>query len=159
MRGSRIGAWLSLVRQGLAVEVGFGTHSLETLVAIAESVEQGVYRPGSLASSDRGIVVTLANPPLRVGAFGGVRAWVDGSAVAPERLRVRAGAGGVWKAASTLSEADPLVLAPGRPTELALDGIDRAPRRRVRVRLEFDSVAIPPLVWLEFDDELPEPSA
>jgi hypothetical protein len=41
----------------------------------------------------------------------------------------------------------------GRRTLFTLGGVDRTARKR-HVRLELISVAIPPLVWYEFVDEL-----
>ncbi len=156
MRELRLGAILSLVRQGLALEIGFGTRSVEALTWIAEAVEESVYVAGSLVQTAEGVQLTLANPPLRLGAFRRLRATIDGHPVPPERLRFRTASAAAWRAAASLSEADPLVLLPGRPTVIAADGVPGPTGRTVRVRLELESVAIPPLVWIELSDEVRE---
>ena len=157
MHEHRISSLLSLVRQGIALEVGFGTRSLEALVDLAETVEQSVYAAGSLVRTETGLAFLLANPPLRVGAFRALRASVNAQVVAPDRLRFRPGAGTAWRTAATLGPERPLLLEPGRATELDLGGVEVPPSGRARVRLELESVAIPPLVWVEFDDEVGSP--
>ncbi len=149
MSDRRLGPWLSLVRQGVELELEFGTHSLEALVWIAETVEQSVYEPGSLLRTPRGIVFALANPPLRCGAFRGVRVAVDRVPVEPDRLRVRT-EGTPWRPASSISRGAPLALAPGIRTEFEVTADLPSTDRPLEVRLELDNVAIPPLVWFEF---------
>jgi hypothetical protein len=152
VRQLRFTSLLSLVRQGIALEVGYGTHSLEALVSVAETIEEGVYARGSLRRTPTGLSFRLANPPLRVGAFGRLGVSVNGRAVDPAHVRCRFGEGGPWRDAGTVRVSEPLELAPGRPTELDLD-VD-VPNERVTVRIELESVAIPPLVWVEFSDNL-----
>jgi len=143
---------LSLLRQGLALEADFGTRSLEALLWIAEAVEEGVYVPGSLSPSGGALLFELANPPLRAGAFRALRATVDGQRIAPDRLRFRSGPASPWRTAERIPAEGPLELLPGRPTEFAVDAATVAVGRRATIRLELESVAIPPLVWLEFSD-------
>ena len=154
MRPHHWGPLLSLVRQGIALEVGYGGRSIEALLWIAETVEEAVYAPGSLALREGTLTFSLANPPLRVGAFRSVRLTVEGRPVAPERLRFRVGEGQPWRTAADLSATAPLQLAPGRPIEFAAAGVGPLSVARPTVRLELESVAIPPLVWLEFADEV-----
>jgi hypothetical protein len=156
MRELRLGAIVSLLRQGLELEIGFGTRSVEALVWIAEAVEESVYAAGSLVRTATGLQFRLSNPPLRLGAFRELRLIVDGRPVAPERLRFRRSAGGAWRTAASLSEAEPLVLLPGEPTEIAADGVEPRIGGRAELRLELSSVAIPPRVWVEFSDEVRE---
>lgn len=147
-----MGSLLSLLRQAFSLETEFGTRSIEALLWIAETVEESVYEAGSLACSSEGIVFNLVNPPLRVGAFGAVRLQVDGAPVDPSRLRLRSGPGTPWTTADRITPDSPWLLVPGGRTEFAADG--PAPRigRAVRLRLEWESLAIPPLVWFEFSD-------
>ena len=152
MRENRISSLASLVRQGIALEVGYGTHSLEALLWVAETVEEGVYARGSLRAIPGGIAFRLQNPPLRVGAFRELRVAVDGRSVETSAVRVRTADGSPWRPASAISRAEPLELAPGRPTELEVDGVPARGRRSVRI--ELTNVAIPPLVWLEFEDDV-----
>ena len=154
MRASRLGSIVDLLREGLALEVGFGTHSVEALLWVAETVEEAVYAPGSLTLSESVLTFRLTNPPLRVGAFSGLRVSVDGRPADPARLRFRSGAGTPWRRASSLSRETPLELVPGRPVEFAIEDAVPIVPRRASVRLELDSVAIPPLVWVEFSDEV-----
>lgn len=153
MRASRFGTLLALLRQGLAVELEFGTHSLEALLGVAETVERSVLDPDSLVRTAEGLEFTLANPPLRLGAFHAARVLLDGAAVPSDRLRLRVGEPGPWRTATSLSEVAPLVLLPGVPTRFAVDGARPAAGRRLAVRLELESVAIPPKVWVEFEAE------
>ena len=152
MGGHRLGALVSLVRQGIALEVDFGTRSLEAFVWVAEAIEEGVVAPGSLTVSNGTLAFELTNPPLRVGAFRSVRALVDGRAVPALRLRFRPGPGHPWRSASSISREVPHEMVPGRSTEFAIDEAGVTAGARTTVRLELESVAIPPLVWLEFSE-------
>ena len=154
MRPHRWGPLLSLVRQGIALEVGYGGRSIEALLWVAETVEEAVYAPGSLALRQGTLTFVLSNPPLRVGAFHAVRLSVEGHPVPPDRLRFREGEGRPWQRASEVTRAFPLRLAPGRSVEFAADGVGPLSVARPTVRLELESVAIPPLVWVEFADEV-----
>jgi hypothetical protein len=150
----RLGSLVSLVRQGIALEVGFGTRSLEAFLWVAEAIEEGVVAADSLTVSNGTLAFELTNPPLRVGAFRSVRATVDGRAVPPERLRFRPGAGHAWRSAPSVSLEGPLEMVPGRSTEFAIDGAGVPAGTRTTVRLELESVAIPPLVWVEFSEDV-----
>ncbi len=152
MSDRRIGPILSLLRQGATVGIDFGAHSLETLVRVAETVEAGVYRAGSLARTADGVGFVLDNPPLRVGAFSSVAVALDGRSVAPESARLRAGALRPWRGFHEVSADSPLELRPGVPTEFAVATEVVPSERRLTVRLELTSLAIPPLVWIEFTD-------
>ncbi len=150
----RLGEIVELVRQGIAIEVGFGTHSLEALLWVAESVEGSVYVPESLHATPTGVGFSLANPPLRVGAFGSVAATVDGEAIPPDGVRIRARDGQPWRRGSELSPEAPFVLGPGDPTQVQLDLPSARVGPRAVIRLELRSVAIPPLVWVEVADQV-----
>ena len=156
MRTKPVGSLLSLVRQGLALEVSFGTHSIEALLWVAETVEEAVYRPRSMVRGPRGIEFELCNPPLRLGAFRAVRVSLDGRPVPAQALRIRIGPSILWREATSVSDAVPIDLVPGEPIRFAVDTTAPPVGRRLTVRVELDSVAIPPLVWLEFADELRE---
>ncbi len=151
--GSRhVGDVLSLVRQGLRLGVEFGTHSLEALLWVAETVEEGVYEPQSLRRTPDGLGFALDNPPLRVGAFSAIGVWVGGTAVPLERVLLRPGPGSPWRPASELSAAAPLDLTAGDRTEFRLVGEFGPDGEETTVRLELHQPAIPPRVWFEFTD-------
>ncbi len=154
MRSHRWSALLSLVRQAIALEVDYGGRSIEALLWVAETIEEAVYVPGSLAVRDGTLTFALANPPLRVGAFVAVRLRVDGRPVAPERLRFRAEEGRPWRTAAEVGAETPLELAPGRPVLFSAEGIGTITTHRPALRLELESLAIPPLVWVEFEDDV-----
>lgn len=149
MSDRRIGPILSLLRQGLELDVEYGTRSLESLVRIAEVVEESVYAAGSLQAVPSGIRFVLNNPPLRLGAFGALRVKLDGVYVAPGAVRFRPVGETTWRSDATVGRPTPLVLLPGRATEFVVDRTP-VPQGPLTVRLELTSVAIPPLVWFEF---------
>jgi hypothetical protein len=151
MSDRRVGAWMSLLRQSLSIGYDFGAHPLEALLWVAETVERSVYEPGSLVRTPQGYAFTLANPPLRSGAFSGARLSIDRQAVEPQAFFVRE-RGRTWRSAGALSRSAPLRLAPGERTEFRVDIPPTAEPKPMAIRLEFDSVAIPPLVWFEFED-------
>jgi hypothetical protein len=152
-----VGAMLSLARQTVALGFEFGTHSLEALLWVAETVENSVYEAGSLVREGDGIAFALLNPPLRTGAFQSVRLSLDGQLVDPSRLRLRPGPGRPWQSAASISRETPFTIRPGQRTEVAGGTGPPVDGRPMDVRLELESVAIPPLVWLEFRDIVREP--
>ena len=153
MSERRVGSILSLLKQGFELDVTFGTRSLESLLRIAEIVEESVYVPGSLSETERGLRFVLANPPLRVGAFRTVRVLVNGQSAPPSAVRFRCGTDGPWRPATSLTRTEPVELLPGRPTEFEVD-LRPVPVGEVRVRLELENVAIPPLVWFEIRERI-----
>ncbi len=159
MREHRLCAALSLIRQGLSLEVEFGTRSLESLLWIAETIEESVYVAGSLERTPDGLRFALANPPLRLGGFRAIRVFVDGAQVPPDQLLVRTGTAASWTPSTAISGTAPLELRPGVRAEFVVAGWSRAPAGHPTIRLELESVAIPPLVWLEFSDDLRAPGA
>lgn len=152
MGDHRLGSILRLVGDALRLEAEFGTHSIEMLAWIASTVEASVYLPSSMVRTPSGFRFSLANPPLRIGAFSALRVGVDGSTVPADQVRLRAGPGTPWRGSGELSPAHPLELEAGTRTEIDVQwpGVDG--HRSVQVRLELQSVAIPPLVWLEIRD-------
>jgi hypothetical protein len=147
-----VGDVLSLVRQGLTLGVEYGTRSIEALLWVAETVEEGVYEPRSLHRTDAGLAFALDNPPLRAGAFTSLVLRVNGRAVPGDRIRWRPGSGSAWRTAASVDEAAPLDFGPGDRTEFEVDVADGAAEGSVTVRLELRMPAIPPLVWFEFTD-------
>jgi hypothetical protein len=145
-----VGEVLSVLRQGLTLGVQFGTHPLEALIWVAETVEEGVYEAGSLRRTERGIAFALDNPPLRVGAFTYLRVVVDGAPVPGDRVRFRRGAGAPWRTPQSLGPDSPWDLAPGDRTEFEVDGMFGEGEEPLTVRLELRTPAVPPLVWFEF---------
>jgi hypothetical protein len=152
--GRRIGPVLSLLRQGLSLEREFGTHSLEAMLWVAETVEASVYEAGSLRLGPDGLSFALASPPLRVGAFATVRLSVNGAPVDPERVRLRTERAPEWRTSSDLDADRPVHLAPGERAEFLLLEPTVVVGSETTVRLDLTSVAIPPLVWVEFRDRV-----
>jgi hypothetical protein len=152
MSGQRVAAILQLAREAVVLGIDFGPQSLEALSWVARTVEASVYVPRSLVRTPSGLRFRLANAPLRVGAFSGVRLVVDGTPIAPERVRVRVPPDGPWIRTSELGAASPLALDSGTPTEFEAEVRPSGKRGPLLLRLEFQSVAIPPLVWLEMHE-------
>lgn len=155
--GSRhVGDVLSLVRQGLTLGVQFGTHSVEALLWVAETVEEGVYEAGSLRRTAEGISFALDNPPLRVGAFTSLRVRVGEAEVTGDRIRIRPGPGTAWRTAASVGPDAPFHLGPGDRSEFDLVGEFGSVRESVTVRIELRTPAVPPLVWFEFAEPIGE---
>ncbi len=151
--GSRhVGDVLSLLRQGLTVGVQYGTASVEALLWVAETVEEGVYEAQSLRRIPGGIAFAIDNPLLRVGAFTSLTLRVGSEVVPGDRVRLRAGPGAPWRTAATIVAGAPLGLAPGDRTEFEALGTFGHGGDPISVRLELRTPAIPPLVWFEFRD-------
>ncbi|MGA9838994.1 MAG: hypothetical protein WBF81_07145 [Thermoplasmata archaeon] len=146
------GNLLSLVRQGLTLSVQFGPHSVEALLWVAETIEEGVYEAGSLRRTAEGIAFALDNPLLRVGAFASLAVRVNGEPVSGARVRFRPGAGTPWRTAESVTSGSSFSLAPGDRTEVEVDGRFGRPGDPVTVRIELRTPAIPPRVWLEFTE-------
>jgi len=140
----------------IRLETEFGAHSLEALIWVAETVDASVYAPGSLVRTASGFRFSLANPPLRIGAFSGLRLGVDGTWVPPDSVRVRLGPQGSWRDSVRLSPSNPLELQAGSWTEFEADCPLPAGPGPVTIRLELSNVAIPPLVWMEIHDTMRE---
>lgn len=153
MSERRLGPILSLLRQGLELDLEFGTRSLESLLRIAEIVEESVYVPGSLRATSDGVAFVLGNPPLRLGAFLSVRLHVNGTELGAEDVRFRAVGDPTWRSAAEVDRDRPLVLRPGEPVEFA-GRIAPPPHGEARIRLDLQSVAIPPRVWFEFRERV-----
>ncbi|HTP54614.1 MAG TPA: hypothetical protein VML94_06635 [Thermoplasmata archaeon] len=152
MRSASIGRMLSVARQGLQLGIEYGPHSVEALLWIAETVEESVYRVGSLRGDGQGIRFTLGNPPLRSGAFSAVRLLWNGVPVDPAAVQLCPGGSASWRTAASLSPGDPIELHTGEPIEVAA-AVGLAPvGASVDLRLELECPAIPPLVWIEFRD-------
>lgn len=140
---------LSLLRQGITIELGYGLRALEALLAIAEAVEDAVYESGSLRRIPGGLAFALDNPPLRVGAFDQVKVLIDDGPAAPEAVRLRKGPGTDWRTAADVTAESPFEWRPGERTEFEVILPAPAEEHRICVRVELRSVAIPPIVWCE----------
>jgi hypothetical protein len=157
MRFGRLRGDLALAREGVEVAVGFGARSLEGLVDVAELLEHSVYEPQSLRRTPEGFGFVLLNPPLRMGAFSSVRLLWDGTPVA-------SGHGAILlpdappRPLESIVRGDPVTLPVGRRTRFTVRAEDVANGRH-HVRLELQSIAVPPLVWFEFSDELRDVAA
>jgi hypothetical protein len=154
VRTGRLRGDLALLTQGVEVAVGFGVRSLEGLVDVAELLEHSVYEPKSLRRTSRGFAFTLLNPPLRMGAFSSIRVLWNDVAVDPNCVALSL-PGGVRRDLRSVGRDTPVTLPVGQRAHLEVTA-DRVDRGRHRLRLELQSVAVPPLVWFEFSDDLIE---
>lgn len=146
---------LGVVRQGLHLLVSFGLRPLEEMTRVAELLEHSVYEHGSLVRAGAGVSFVLLNPPLRMGAFSRASLTWDGAPVAPECSFVLPGGRGPPRALSDLSRERPLTLPVGERSRFTLEPTTVSEGVH-RVRLDLQSVAIPPRVWFEFSDRLAE---
>lgn len=149
----RLGIDLGLLREGLQIGRGFGLHSLEEMARIALYLESAVYDRGSLRPIPDGIAFALHSPPLRMGAFQRVSLTWDGRLLplvdctahpvdlpAPVRL-------------DTIDRPHPLILPVGERIEFAavVPPPEAGPHT---IRVDLESVAIPPVVWFQLTDHL-----
>jgi hypothetical protein len=149
---------LRTVGEAIGLGIDFGAASLEALAWVALTVESSIYLPGSLTATDTGIRFELGNPPLRIGAFSGVRLLLNGLPVPAAQVRLRSGPGHPWRRASEIDVGRPLELDAGDHTVIEADCAPELRQMPLTVRLEFQNVAIPPLVWIEIRDT-PRPGA
>ena len=147
---------LKVVRQGLRIFWEYGFQPLEEMVRVAELLEHSVYEKGSLTLLDGHVEFVLLNPPLRMGAFSSIRASMDGTPVPTDRAGVMIEPARTPRKLSTLSRQDPLTLPVGARSRFWLEAAGVGPGDHT-IRLELQSVAIPPRVWLEFSDHLAIP--
>ncbi|HTW39713.1 MAG TPA: hypothetical protein VMF04_02490 [Thermoplasmata archaeon] len=147
------GGLLSLLRQGLTIGVQFGTQSLEALLWVAQSIEEGIYADGSLRRTPDGIAFELDNPILRVGAFSDLSLRVNGTQVPGDRVRLRSGEGTEWRLGSSIRRDAPWELRPGDRSEFEVQGSFGHDTDPITVRIELRTPAIPPVVWFEFTEK------
>ena len=145
---------LSLARQGLSVGWEFGLRSLEDLGAFGELLQHSVYEAGSLRRLPGGIGFVFRNPPLRMGAFSAIRIFLDRERHPDACAWVHPA--GVPRALAfpEVSVDAPLVVPVGQRTHFFLSGTESLREGTHEIRLELQSVAIPPVVWFSFDDTL-----
>jgi hypothetical protein len=144
---------VALLRAAVSLVREFGLRSAERLGHVAEFLETSVYQPKSLRSVPGGVAFTLLNPPLRVGAFSSVHLAWDGVVVPAGAAFVRPGGHAVERPLSDIVPTRPIELRPGQPIYFRLTGVQPDSGRH-RIRLELQSIAIPPLVWFEFTDSI-----
>lgn len=144
---------VALLRSAVTLVREFGLRSAERLGHVAEFLERSVYAPKSLRAVADGVAFTLLNPPLRVGAFSAVRVAWDGTPVSPGRGFVRVEGHSVERPLSDIRPEEPIELRPGQPTHFRLAPVPAGPGHH-RVRVELQSIAVPPLVWFEFSDTI-----
>ena len=154
MRQGALRGDLSLLRSGLSLGWSFGLASLSELARTALELESGIYRAGSLVRAGDRIEIELDNPPLRIGAFRSVRIAWDGAWVPSERAQVSTESRPELRSLASITVDVPLELGVGEGSRFSL-AIPPGPVAGLhRVRIEWWSRAIPPLVWLEFTDEI-----
>ena len=141
---------LSLLRQGVSVAFEFGAAALEELARIAEIVEHSVYEVRSLSRAANEVRFTLLNPPLRMGAFRAIRIYWNGDVVPAEGAFVQSGTE-AERSLESIDQDHPITLEVGERHRFRFTPVRLADGAQ-RIRLEFQSVAIPPTVWFEFSD-------
>lgn len=153
VRSFHLRADLGLVRQGLRLALDYGVRPLEEMVRVAELIESSVYEHGSMTTDGRNVRFRLLNPPLRMGAFSSIALRWDGAAIPPSDATIASADSQSPRRFESISQAEPATIPIGRRTAIAFE-TDRREIAVHRVRLELKSVAIPPMVWLEFADRL-----
>jgi hypothetical protein len=148
---------LSVLRQGLTVGVEFGFGSLEELARIGWELERGIYPIGTLESAPEGVRFRLWNPPLRIGAFSSIHARWDGAPVDPMRSWVSTDRAPTPRTLDSVTRGAPLELGVGEGSVFVLGPPAGPSPGRHRVRIEWLSSAVPPTVWIEFEDEVRPP--
>ncbi|HEV8049236.1 MAG TPA: hypothetical protein VGP88_01445 [Thermoplasmata archaeon] len=160
MRGFRVGVELGLLRAGVDIGRGFGWHSLEEMARIALYLEGEIYEKGSLRAVPGGIAFTLHNPPLRMGAFRLVRLLWDGRPLPEGDCTVHPQDLPGPVRFDQIRRETPLILPAGRQVAFGAQ-ISPPPTGPHTVRLELQSLAIPPVVWFQVTENLrplpPEP--
>lgn len=141
-----------MLRQGISVGASFGLASLEELARVGLELEEGVYRTGSLVRVPAGVRFRLTNPPLRIGAFHTLRVYWDGVQLDPDLAHVATERCPELRPISAVDGGDPLVLGVGESSTFSLTLPAASTAGRHRIRVEWVSVAVPPVVWLEFVD-------
>lgn len=140
-----------LLREAISLVHEFGLHSADRLAHVAEFLERSVYLTDSLRVVPGGVGFTLLNPPLRVGAFSSVRVAWDGLPIPPDHAFVLGEGHAIERSLLDITLSRPIELHPGERIDFRLAG-PREISGTHRVRLELQSVAVPPLVWFEFSD-------
>jgi hypothetical protein len=153
VRALRTRVDLQLFRQGLTIGRGFGLHSLQEMARVALYLESAIYDRGSLRAVPDGVTFALNSPPLRMGAFQRVSLAWDRNPLAPADCTVRPVDRAVPVRFDAIDRARPLVLPAGRRVEFAAR-MEPPPSGAHTVRLELESVAIPPTVWFEVTDRV-----
>lgn len=155
MHFPRLRVELSLLRQGLSVGWEFGAQSLEELASVGEFLEHCVYEPRSLHRVPGGVAFTLRNPPLRMGAFSSIRVRWDHEPVPPGSVTLLREGEAIGRPLDAIDVHHPVAFSFGRRTSFRL-GIGSPSPGDHHVRLELQSVAVPPLVWFEFTEPVGE---
>lgn len=154
MRAGAIRGDLALLRSGLSLGWAFGAGSLEELARTALELENGIYRAGGLTASGGRVRLTLQNPPLRIGAFRSVAAYWDGVPLLGTSGWVATERAPELRPLASVTDAVPLLLETGEGSRFELAPVPEPTLGPHRVRLEWRSRAVPPLVWMEIADHL-----
>lgn len=121
---------------------------------MAEFLERSIYQEGSLRATREGFSFRLLNPPMRMGAFHWATLSVDQRPLPPEDCSVSEPQGPSLRPFPSLSRQEPLHLRPGEGASFAARLPGLVPGHRHTVQLNLRNVAIPPMVWVRFTDEL-----
>ena len=139
---------VELLSDGLTLSWDFGLASLTELARTATLAGLNVLESGSVRAEEGGVVFTLRNPPLRIGASRAVRVFWDREPLDPQRVRVEVRGQPPGTRLSAVSGATPLTIPVGLRTDFHLEGAASAEGKH-RLRLELDPIAIPPMLFWE----------
>ena len=141
---------VELLSDGLTLTWDFGLASLTELARTATLAGLNVLESGSVKSEPDGVVFTLLNPPLRIGASKSLRVFWDRAPVPAERVRVEVRGDPPGVRLSEVSATRPLTIPVGHRTDFHLQ-VPAHEEGKHRLRLELDPLAIPPMLYWETD--------
>jgi len=145
----------ALLWEGVEIGEEFGFLSLEALARVGRFLEHAFYEPASLTYSPEGLSFALRNPPLRMGAFSQIRIFLDRIEVDLARASIRSEGSAEPTRLDQVDRDHPVVIPVGVISRFTLQGPALGPGPHT-IRLELQSVAIPPLVWMEITDVVRE---
>lgn len=157
MGASHLRIDFGLLVQGLSLSWQFSLRTAGALAGLGELLERSVYEAGSLTRTPDGLSFSLRNPPLRMGAFSAIAVFLDGARVPNPNATLQESEAENPTSLDSVTIDRPIVIPVGRRTRFQLR-VPSVSRGTHKLRLELQSVAIPPLVWLEFADVLSERS-
>ncbi|MCI4325568.1 MAG: hypothetical protein L3K00_06785 [Thermoplasmata archaeon] len=153
MRHYRVVVDLGLLRDGLRIGHEYGFRSLEELARTGVFLQSVVYEANSLRTVSGGVAFALHSPPLRMGAFSRLSLRWDDQEVPPDACTVRPEALAAPVRFSDVSPTNPVVFPVGERIAFTA-GVGTPSHGPHTVRLELQSLAIPPVVWFRLTDHL-----
>ncbi len=142
-----------LVPAELAVDIArleweFGTKAITELARTASLAGLQVFERGSLKATPDGVRFTFRNPPLRMGAFSAIRVFWDRQRVPDADVTVQVRGSPPPTSLAKVKANRPFTVPVGQRTDFVLR-LPTPAEGAHRLRLELQSVAIPPMVFWE----------